>query len=130
LKEAAVPKTILLVDDEPHVLEVLRVTLEDLGFGLLEAEDGPRALQVARDQKPDLVILDVMLPTMSGLDVCRALHQAGDTEKIPVILLTARSGEEDEKAGYEAGADRYLTKPFSPLTLQSEVVKLLNIDLP
>lgn len=124
------PKTILLVDDEPHVLEVLRVTLEDLGFALLEAEDGPRALQIARDQKPDLVILDVMLPSMSGLEVCRALHEARDTERIPVILLTARNGEEDEKAGYEAGADRYLTKPFSPLTLQSEVVKLLNIELP
>lgn len=123
-------KTILLVDDEPHVLEVLRVTLEDLGFSLLEAEDGPRALQVAREQKPDLVILDVMLPSMSGLDVCRTLHEARDTEQIPIILLTARSGEEDEKAGYEAGADRYLAKPFSPLTLQSEVVRLLKIELP
>jgi DNA-binding response OmpR family regulator len=126
-----VPKTILLVDDEPHVLEVLRVTLEDLGFSLLEAEDGPKALEVAKTQKPDLVILDVMLPNMSGLEVCRALHEARDeSERIPVILLTARSGEEDEKAGYEAGADRYLTKPFSPLTLQSEVIKLLKIELP
>lgn len=123
-------KTILLVDDEPHVLEVLRVTLEDLGFALLEAEDGPRALQLAREQKPDLVILDVMLPTMSGLDVCRALHEARDTERIPIILLTARSGEDDQKAGFEAGADRYLTKPFSPLTLQSEVIRLLGIELP
>ncbi len=123
-------KTILLVDDEPHVLEVLKVTLEDLGFSLLEAEDGPRALQIAQEQKPDLVILDVMLPSLSGLEVCKALHEARDTEKIPVILLTARSGEEDERAGYEAGADRYLTKPFSPLTLQSEVIRLLGIELP
>lgn len=123
-------KTILLVDDEPHVLEVLKVTLEDLGFSLLEAEDGPRALQIAQEQKPDLVILDVMLPSLSGLEVCKALHEARDTERIPVILLTARSGEEDERAGYEAGADRYLTKPFSPLTLQSEVIRLLGIELP
>lgn len=123
-------KTILLVDDEPHVLEVLRVTLEDLGFSLLEAEDGPKALQIAKRERPDLVILDVMLPTMSGLEVCKALQECGEGGKIPVILLTARSGEDDEKAGYEAGADRYLTKPFSPLTLLSEVVKLLNIDLP
>ncbi len=123
-------KTILLVDDEPHVLEVLRVTLEDLGFLLLEAEDGPKALQIAQRERPDLVILDVMLPTMSGLEVCKSLQDAGEGVKIPVILLTARSGEDDEKAGYEAGADRYLTKPFSPLTLLSEVVKLLNIDLP
>jgi DNA-binding response OmpR family regulator len=125
-----VSKTILLVDDEPHVLEVLKVTLEDLGFSLLEAEDGPRALQIAQEQKPDLVILDVMLPSLSGLEVCKALHEARDTERIPVILLTARSGEEDERAGYEAGADRYLTKPFSPLTLQSEVIRLLGIELP
>lgn len=123
-------KTILLVDDEPHVLEVLRVTLEDLGFSLLEAEDGPKALQIAQEQKPDLLILDVMLPSMSGLDVCRKLHEAADTEQIPIILLTARSGEEDEKAGYEAGADRFLSKPFSPLTLQSEVVRLLKVELP
>lgn len=120
-------KTILLVDDEPHVLEVLRVSLEDLNLNLLESEDGPSALNIAKTQKPDLVILDVMLPTMSGLEVCRTLREEAD--KIPIIMLTARSGEEDEKAGYEAGADRYLTKPFSPLTLQSEVVKLLNIEL-
>lgn len=121
-------KSILLVDDEPHVLEVLKVTLEDFGFQLLEAEDGPSALQLVRDRKPDLVILDVMLPSMSGLDVCRTLREENGQE-MPVILLTARSGEEDERAGYEAGADRYLTKPFSPLTLQTEVVKLLSVEL-
>ncbi len=121
-------KSILLVDDEPHVLEVLKVTLEDFGFQLLEAEDGPSALQLVRDRKPDLVILDVMLPSMSGLDVCRTLR-AENGQEMPVILLTARSGEEDERAGYEAGADRYLTKPFSPLTLQTEVVKLLSVEL-
>ncbi len=123
-------KKILLVDDEPHVLEVLRVTLEDLGFSLLEAADGPGALNLAQNEHPDLVILDVMLPSMSGLDVCRQLKGVADTGRIPVILLTARSGEEDAKAGFEAGADRYLTKPFSPLTLQTEVVKLLDIELP
>ena len=120
-------KSILLVDDEPHVLEVLKVTLEDFGFQLLEAEDGPSALKMARDKKPDLVILDVMLPSMSGLEVCKALRE--ENSEMPVILLTARSGEDDEKAGYEAGADRYLTKPFSPLTLQTEVVKLLAVEL-
>ena len=121
-------KTIMLVDDEPHVLEVLRVTLEDLGFRLLEAQDGPGALELARNENPDLVVLDVMLPSMSGLEVCKTLKDSSaDT---PVILLTARSGEEDERAGAEAGADRYLTKPFSPLTLMTEVVKLLNVELP
>jgi two-component system, OmpR family, alkaline phosphatase synthesis response regulator PhoP len=122
-------KTILLVDDEPHVLEVLRVTLEDLGFRLLEAQDGPSAISLAKSESPDLVVLDVMLPSMSGLDVCRALKESTDTVGTPVIMLTARSGEDDAQAGYEAGADRYLTKPFSPLTLLTEVVKLLNMEL-
>lgn len=122
-------KTILLVDDEPHVLEVLRVTLEDLGFKLLEAQDGPSALSLAKSESPDLVVLDVMLPSMSGLEVCRSLKQSADTVGTPVIMLTARSGEEDAAAGYEAGADRYLTKPFSPLTLLTEVVKLLKMEL-
>ena len=121
-------KTIMLVDDEPHVLEVLRVTLEDLGFRLIEAADGPSALSLAKDESPDLIVLDVMLPDMSGLEVCRTL-KSGDGASTPIIMLTARSGDEDAKAGLEAGADRYLTKPFSPLTLMTEVVKLLNIEL-
>ena len=123
-------KTIMLVDDEPHVLEVLRVTLEDLGFRLIEAQDGPSALALAKRESPDLVVLDVMLPSMSGLEVCRSLKGSDETGNTPVILLTARSGEDDENAGREAGADRYLTKPFSPLTLLTEVVKLLKIELP
>lgn len=118
----------MLVDDEPHVLEVLRVTLEDLGFRTIEAADGPSALSMAQQEAPDLVVLDVMLPSMSGLEVCRTLKQSDDGT--PIILLTARSGEEDEKAGKDAGADRYLTKPFSPLTLLTEVVKLLKLELP
>ena len=122
-------KTILLVDDEPHVLEVLRVTLEDLGFRLLEAQDGPSAISLAKSESPDLIVLDVMLPSMSGLEVCRTLKESTDTVGTPVIMLTARSGEDDAQAGYEAGADRYLTKPFSPLTLLTEVVKLLNMEL-
>ncbi len=120
----------MLVDDEPHVLEVLRVTLEDLGFRLIEAQDGPSALALAKRESPDLVVLDVMLPSMSGLEVCRSLKGSDETGNTPVILLTARSGEDDENAGREAGADRYLTKPFSPLTLLTEVVKLLKIELP
>lgn len=123
-------KTIMLVDDEPHVLEVLRVTLEDLGFRLIEAADGPGALELAREESPDLIVLDVMLPDMSGLEVCRSLKQSTETGDTPIIMLTARSGEDDATAGMEAGADRYLTKPFSPLTLMTEVVKLLKVELP
>lgn len=120
----------MLVDDEPHVLEVLRVTLEDLGFRLIEAADGPGALELAREESPDLIVLDVMLPDMSGLEVCRSLKQSTETGDTPIIMLTARSGEDDATAGMEAGADRYLTKPFSPLTLMTEVVKLLKVELP
>ena len=123
-------KTIMLVDDEPHVLEVLRVTLEDLGFRLIEAADGPGALELAREESLDLIVLDVMLPDMSGLEVCRSLKQSTETGDTPIIMLTARSGEDDATAGMEAGADRYLTKPFSPLTLMTEVVKLLKVELP
>ena len=122
-------KTILLVDDEPHVLEGLKVTLEDFNFRLLEAQDGDVALNIARQETPDLIILDVMLPATSGLEVCEALKQDSQTNGIPVLMLTAKSEEEDAQAGYRAGADRYLLKPFSPLTLVSEVVKLLAIEM-
>lgn len=123
-------KTILLVDDEPHVLEVLRVTLEDLGFNLLEASDGTSALGLIRSGKPDLVILDVMMPNLSGLEICEQIRDSDDPAKPVVILLSAKSADEEAEAGFKAGASRYLTKPFSPLTLLTEVVKVLDVDLP
>ena len=123
-------KTILLVDDEPHVLEVLRVTLEDLGFNLLEAADGAAAMGLIKTGKPDLVILDVMMPNMSGLEVCEQVRDSEDSSKPVVILLSAKNTDEEAEAGFKAGASRYLTKPFSPLTLLTEVVKVLDVELP
>lgn len=120
---------ILLVDDEPHVLEVLRVTLEDFDFELLEATTGPQALERIQGDRPDLVVLDVMLPEKDGQEVCREVKADDSTRGIPVILLTARSQAEDREAGMAAGADAYLTKPFSPLTLLSEIHHQLGLEL-
>ncbi|MCA9793326.1 MAG: response regulator transcription factor [Vulcanimicrobiota bacterium] len=122
-------KKILIVDDEPHVLEVLRVTLEDFGFKILEAMDGEDAIATVQEQRPDLVVLDVMLPGRDGQEICRQLKASSDTAAIPVIMLTARSGPENEREGLEAGADAYLTKPFSPLTLLSEVHRQLQLEI-
>jgi DNA-binding response OmpR family regulator len=102
---------ILVVDDERQIVRVLRGYLEKAGFGVLTAYDGLEALRIARQERPDLVVLDLMLPGMDGLDVCRALRKDSD---IPVIMLTARVEETDKLVGLELGADDYVTKPFSP----------------
>ncbi len=117
---------VLLVDDEPHVLEVLRVTLEEFSFEMDQAETGPAALDKVREFDPHLVVLDVMLPELDGNEVCRQLKS--ERPQLPVVLLTARSQAEDQAEGLAAGADVYLTKPFSPLTLLSEIHRLLELD--
>lgn len=119
-------RRVLLVDDEPHVLEVLRVTLEEFSFEMAQAETGPLALSKAKEFNPDVVVLDVMLPEMDGHEVCKQLK--AERPDLPVMLLTARSQPEDEEQGLAAGADVYLTKPFSPLTLLSEIHRLLEMD--
>ena len=101
---------ILVVDDEPQIVRVLRGYLEQAGFAVFSAHDGAEALRVARQERPDLVILDLMLPGMDGLDVARSLRKEGD---IPIIMLTARVDETDRVVGLELGADDYVTKPFS-----------------
>ena len=121
------PNRILLVDDEPHVLEVLRVTFEEFSFELEEAVSGTDALAKVDSFDPELVVLDVMLPEMDGNEVCKKLKE--DRPSLPVVLLTARSQAEDREQGLAAGADVYLTKPFSPLTLLVEIHKLLNLEL-
>jgi DNA-binding response OmpR family regulator len=105
------PRRILIVDDEASIREVLARYLKRAGFVTMEAADGPEALRVARATPPDLLILDLMLPGMDGLDVCRALRQ---TWAGPVLMLTARGEEADTLEGFRAGADDYVTKPFSP----------------
>lgn len=114
---------ILIVDDEPKIVKLTRDYLEKDGFRVISAADGPSALASARREKPDLIVLDLMLPGMDGWEVCRTLRRDTDT---PIIMLTARSEESDQIVGLELGADDYVTKPFSPRTLVARVRALLR----
>src|SRR3979409_2070859 len=115
--------TILVVDDEPRIVRLVRDYLEHGGFTVLVASDGPSALRSARTGKPDLVVLDLGLPGLDGLDVARALRRDGE---VPIIMLTARTEESDKLVGLELGADDYLTKPFSPKELVARVRAVLR----
>src|SRR5712691_9389318 len=105
--------TVLIVDDEPPIVELLRFTLEDEHVRVVEACDGLEALDVARAERPDLVFLDVQLPYVNGFDVCRRLRREPGLEKTKIVMLTAAGQEQDVARGRAAGADLYLTKPFS-----------------
>ena len=104
-------KTVLIVEDEKNIVDSLRFNLERKGYRTLEAYDGEEGLRKARTEKPDLILLDIMLPKMIGFDVCEALRKDGDN--VPILLLTAREEEDDKVRGLEIGADDYITKPFS-----------------
>ncbi len=112
-------KRVLIVEDEKSIVDIIRFNLGREGFDVLEAYDGETGLALARAEKPDLILLDVMLPKMIGFDVCRALRGEGDN--VPVIILTAREEEEDKVLGLEIGADDYITKPFSMRELIARV---------
>ncbi len=114
---------ILIVDDEQRIVRQVRDYLEHGGFRVIEAHDGRQALATARQAKPDLIVLDLNLPGMDGLDVCRALRRESDT---PIIMLTARVEETDRLIGLELGADDYITKPFSPRELVARVRVILR----
>jgi len=116
-------KTVLVIDDEPKIADLCRDYLRAAGYGVLTAGDGPEGLALARREHPDLVVLDLMLPGMDGLDVCRALRRDGS---VPIIMLTARVDESDRLVGLELGADDYLTKPFSPRELVARVRTVLR----
>lgn len=117
---------ILVVDDEPDALELIGFNLKRAGFDVVSASDGAEALRRARDQAPNLIVLDLMLPEMDGLEVCKALRQDSTTGSIPIIMLTAKAGEIDRVLGLELGADDYVTKPFSPRELVLRVKNLLG----
>jgi DNA-binding response OmpR family regulator len=117
---------ILVVDDEPDALEVLGFKLREAGYSPIFAKDGTRALAIARDEKPDLIVLDLMLPEVDGLEVCKILRRDPSTASIPVIMLTARAAEMDRVLGLELGADDYVTKPFSPRELVIRIRKQLS----
>ena len=116
---------ILVVDDEPDALELLAFKLKEAGFEPIFANDGARAIQAAREKHPALIVLDLMLPEINGLDVCKILRRDPETAMIPILMLTARAAEMDRVVGLELGADDYVTKPFSPRELVLRIKKLL-----
>ena len=115
--------TVLIVEDDPHTVEVVRLYLRRDGHTVLTASNGKDGLRVAQESAPDLVVLDLMLPEMGGLEVCRELRKESD---VPIVMLTARVEEEDRVAGFELGADDYVTKPFSPRELAARIRAVLR----
>ncbi len=116
---------ILVVDDEPDALEILGFKLKEAGYAPIFAKDGARAISMARDERPALIVLDLMLPEVDGLEVCKILRRDPATAAIPILMLTARAAEMDRVIGLELGADDYVTKPFSPRELVLRIKKLL-----
>ena len=112
-------KRVLIVEDEKNIVDIIRFNMDREGYDVLEAYDGETGLALARAEKPDLILLDVMLPKMIGFDVCKTLREEGDN--VPIIILTAREEEEDKILGLEIGADDYITKPFSMRELIARV---------
>lgn len=119
-------RTILVVDDEPAIVQIARDYLDRAGFRVITAGDGTTAVRLARTERPHLLVLDLMLPGMDGLDVTRTLRQDPATRKLPIIMLTARVDETDRLIGLEIGADDYITKPFSPRELVARVRAVLR----
>lgn len=118
--------TILVVEDELPILELVQYNLQKEGFTVLIAETGSQALELARTEKPDLILLDLMLPDMGGFDICRVLRNDSSTAHIPIIMVTAKSSDADIVSGLELGADDYITKPFSPKVLVARVHSVLR----
>jgi len=118
--------TILVVEDEEDILHVLEYNLQRAGYTVMSAADGRAGLELARAHTPDLLVLDLMLPALDGLEICRALRAEARTEHIPIIMLTARGEENDIVAGLAAGADDYVAKPFSPRELVARVHAMLR----
>jgi two-component system phosphate regulon response regulator PhoB len=117
--------TVLIADDEAHVVELVRVTLEDERVRVVEASDGATALELAAELEPELIFLDVNLPDVSGLEVCRRLRREPGLAGVRIVILTAAAQQDDIARGLSAGASHYLTKPFSPVRLLSLVEGLL-----
>ena len=122
----ATAQKILVVEDEPDIRKLVQYNLTQERFNVLEAEDGEQALKLLQREKPNLVILDLMLPGLSGMELCKLLKQRSDTAKLPILMLTAKAGEADRIVGLEMGADDYLAKPFSPREMVARVRAILR----
>lgn len=123
-------ETILVVEDDEDILQLIAYTLESAGYEVARARDGGEGLAAARKLKPGLVVLDLMLPTMDGFEVCKELKRTPDTAAVPVIMLTARGEEVDRIVGLELGADDYVVKPFSPRELTLRIKAVLKRAVP
>jgi len=119
-------KKILVVEGEPDIRKLVHYNLAQERFKVIEAEDGEKALKLVQREKPHLIVLDLMLPGLSGLELCRNLRERPETSQIPILMLTAKAGEADRIVGLEMGADDYLTKPFSPRELVARVKAILR----
>ena len=117
------PNTILIVEDDPHTVELVRLYLNHDGHQVITAATGPDGLRLAQERPPDLILLDLMLPGIDGIELCRALRAQSD---VPIIMVTARVAEDDRLAGLDLGADDYVTKPFSPKELAARVKAVLR----
>lgn len=115
---------ILVCDDERHIVRLIQVNLERQGYQVTTAFDGKEGLEKIRSEKPDLVVLDVMMPYMDGFEVLKTIRREPETESLPVIMLTAKAQDKDVFEGYHYGADMYLTKPFNPMELVAFVKRI------
>lgn len=115
---------ILVCDDERHIVRLIQVNLERHGYQVVTAYDGKEGLEKVKSEKPDMVVLDVMMPYMDGFEVLKNIRRDPDTEALPVIMLTAKAQDKDVFEGYHYGADMYLTKPFNPMELISFVKRI------
>jgi len=117
---------ILVVDDEIYIVHILDFSLGMEGYEVLTASDGEQALETAQREQPDLIVLDIMMPKLDGYETCKALKSKEETRDIPVILLSAKGRNVDQKTGFEVGADDYITKPFSPRKLVERIHAILG----
>jgi len=117
---------ILAVDDEPHILKLVAFSLKSHGYDVLEASDGLSAIGVAQAEKPDLILLDVMMPVLDGYEACRRLKEDPATKDIPVVMLTAKAQVKEQQTGLDSGATDYVCKPFTPKDLVAQVQAILG----
>ncbi len=119
-------KKVLVCDDEPYIVESVSYVVRKAGYEVAVAEDGVEALTTARRERPDLIFLDIMMPRLSGQEVCRQLKEDPDTKGAYIVMLTARGQEEDERRAMEMGADEFMTKPFSPRKMRAKLQEVLG----
>ena len=121
------PKKILLVEDEPDIIRLVKFTLERRNFEVVATSNGLAAIDIAFNEKPDLILLDVMMPVIDGYETCSRLKKDGKTREIPVIILSAKAQKKEINRGLEAGASDFIAKPFSPRELREKIEKILSL---